>query len=184
MAKKSKVVVPQVRNISDVKTTPKTPTLFHMTAAQWAKATKGAVEARSLPKGRSFIEFKPIPGEGGIITAECGAPAPEDQCRVREVIDVDRPPGREPWPGPGPGPETRGGERVMRGSGPALRWVCECRSPGGHGGAGFHPVPGKCELVLNLERPLFRCESNGCTRQCRLVWVRDGNRFLLSCQCQ
>lgn len=100
MATSKSTSVPQVRNIGDLKSTPRSLTLIHFTAEQWKGAIKGVKEARSIKKGRSFIEYTPLPDGGGIIHADCGSPSPTDRCSVRPVVDLPRP--VPPRPGPGP----------------------------------------------------------------------------------
>lgn len=179
MATSKSTPVPQVRNIADLKSTPRNVTLIHFSAEQWKGAIKGVKEARSIRKGRSFIEYIPLPDGGGIIHADCGSPSPTDRCSVRPVVDLPRPVPPQPGPGPRPGPElSRLPEQVP------VRFECTCRPASGGGSKAPVVLKPPCELIIErAPRLRITCRSNSCSGRCVLTIVRDGLRFRISCEC-
>jgi len=172
-----KIDVPQMVNIADLKSTPRKPTLLHITAEQWKQATKGATEARSLKKGQSFIQYTPLPDGDGFLSIDCGSPSPDEVCSARWVVDKPAPaPGR---PGPGPGPEIS--SRPGRG---LIRAECRCRPKRSGGGGGENiALPPPCNLVIGPEPIRFSCTAGSCAGRCKLTLVR-GNQFVfVACVC-
>jgi hypothetical protein len=175
-----KQTVPKLVNIADLKSTPRTPTLIHVTAEQWKQISKGATQARSLPKHQGFVEFIPLPDGDGIVHADCGAPSPDEVCSVRPVIDRPLPtPGPEPEPGPGPGPDPL---LQVRPEELPLKWECRCRPKNKPGPE--TPLRPPCELVIDRgPRFRIRCNRITCTGRCRLTVVQVNGRFRLACVC-
>jgi hypothetical protein len=79
---RSRIKVPLIRNVLEIKAPVKDGTLLHFTAAQWKQATARIPVGKRLPKQGLFLEAYPIPGEDVIVQPNC-VQGPCEICRVR-----------------------------------------------------------------------------------------------------
>jgi len=184
MATSKAVSVPQVRNIADLKSTPRSTVLIHFTEEQWKSAIKGVKEGQRLKKSTPFLEFTPLPDGGGIIHADCGgSPGPDERCAVRTVVDLPRPIPEPPGPGPKPGPEIRSRATMLPEQVP-VRFECRCRKVRPPADLEIPRAKPPCELQIERDgRIRFGCVKNSCEGKCALVFLYDGRRFKIACEC-
>lgn len=165
-------VTPQIKNIRDLKATPRKPTLLHLTEDQWKAIIVDATQIDEIPNKHSFLEYTPTPDGGGILMADCGDPGPDEECVVRLVVSRDY----------------------------SISYECICRKrrsgiPSG-GGSGStptpistlpsslpHPInPFQCTLIIqqNPLRIVCRSATVG-INLCKLKFVLSGGRYRLVC---
>jgi hypothetical protein len=152
------VKAPRIINVAAIKSTPREGTLIHFTEAQWKGALKGIPVGKALPKRGSRLLFTPLPDGGGLVQGDCIS-MPCEICRIRMRFD----------------PETG-----------MLGFECLCRPDPNCPEDPPLPAPSSlCRLVIRVGvGPVIRCVSNGCTLNCRLTVVRQGQRLVIACVCR
>jgi hypothetical protein len=148
-----------VKNVAEIKSAPRRPTLLQFTERQWQQSLRGAEETNVLPKRGVGLLFIPDPDGGGIGQPFCHDQGPETICAVM--------------------PTFKGG---------TLQYECRCKSRGGAGTPGRptpEPATGQCLLGITSGRVI--CVKATCTGTCGLVLsskkLFGRELFVVSCRC-
>jgi len=151
---------PVVKNILEIRGTLPAKALIHFTASQWKALTGRMVVSRIRPKYGVGLAGYPIPG-GDILAQPVCIENPCEICRA-------------PRSGFG-----RDGIMTLE---------CVCRPDRERCPQDPPPPPSSPLCVLRIRRTGARigltCDSQGCTRSCRVGVVQDQGRWLISCLCR
>ena len=152
--------VPTILNILDIKDRVPKGALIHFSAAQWKSLIADIPQSRVRPKYGVALEGYPIPG-GDVLGQPICIQNPCEICRIRVS-------------GLGPG-----GEMIFE---------CQCRPDRERCPEDAPPPPPSplCRLAVQRTSRGIQlvCQSQGCTRTCRLGAVQSQGRWIISCQCR
>lgn len=162
-----------IKNISEIRSTPRKPIVIHMTAKQWKHLMKKIEiedQTNSSALDSKGIQLMIIPDPGGdvILFPVCSESEPNKKCMVK------------------PGFSSKTG---------MITFECHCRDervviPSPPTGSGSIPKLPKCiSGITNTHMPEFRCLRGSCSGNCQPVLTRIDLPFRqiiyqLRCECR
>src|SRR5262245_36516239 len=151
---------PRIQNILEITDRVPADTLIHFSASQWKAMTEGIPPSKGRPKYGVGLEGYPIP-DGDILAQPVCIQNPCEICRAA----------RRGF--------TPGGTMTLE---------CFCKPDREHCPQDPPPPPPSPLCALTIQRTGVRigltCQSQGCSRNCRLAVTQDRGRWLVFCQCR